>query len=506
MKKNMFRFLKLFMVLMITSILFIEGTVNVKAVAQTISLGSGEKVDAYLAGVSFETKKTTSGEYVYCLDRTKATAKNVTATLVGEKDAGFAYIIANGYPYKSFTGDKLKDYYITQTAIWWYLDETTGTGYLNSDFKANAEDPNGIRNYIKNLVEKAKEAKSIGYKEPTISINVSSANMELSSDKKYYISTSLSVTCDGITAYNVSAPTGAIVLAADNTEKTTFAATEKFKIKVPVSKITSTSTELKITVTSESVINKAYEYKPSNSNMQPATPAKLYPTTVKVTANTTLKIDSSKVTIVKVDKTTNQPLAGAKLVVKDAAGNIIASWTSTTNNHVLRNLTNGTYTIEETEAPKGYKKMTTPIKFTVSDSEKNILIKVNNEPKVSVITITKLDKSTEKPLAGAVLVVKNSKGEIVTRFTTTTSSYSLTSLANDTYTIEEEQAPNGYQKSNDVIKVTIDDEHISYQVNFYNHPIVKVPNTKSNSSILMITIGLLMIGSASLYIYKYANK
>ena len=99
MNKSIFKKIKSCIALMLTSVLFLGNIVNVNAVADTIELGSGEKVTAYLAGVGFQTKVTKSGEFVYCLDRSKATAKNVTAKLVGELDAGFAYIIENGYAY-----------------------------------------------------------------------------------------------------------------------------------------------------------------------------------------------------------------------------------------------------------------------------------------------------------------------------------------------------------------------------------------------------------------------
>lgn len=506
MKNNIFKKLKSFMAVILTSVLLFGGAVNVNAVAQTITLGSGEQVSDYLAGVKFQTKVTTSGEYVYCLDRSKSTAKNVTATLVGEKDAGFAYIIENSYPYKSITGDRLKDYYITQTAIWWYLDETTGSGNLGADFKANAADPNGIRQYVKKLVDNAKKKKEEGYTKSSIKINTQSTNMELSSDKQSYISEYLSVTSSNISSYTVSVPEGVTVLAADGSVKTTFAASEKFKVKVPVSQISNTKMNIKVTVTAKATVNKVYEYKPTNSNMQNALPAILTPTTEEVTASTNLEVVSSKVSIVKLDKTTGQPLAGAELVLKDSTGKELLTWTSTTNARVIRNLANGTYTVEEKTAPKGYKKITKPIEFTISDEKQNIMVKVNNEPKVSVVTITKIDKSTEKPLAGAILVLKNEKGEVIERFETTTESYSITGLPDGTYTVSEEKAPNGYQKVDDVIKFTINEEHLSYQVNFYNYPIVKVPDTASNSSLIMTVIGLIIIGSTALYIYKYAHR
>ena len=45
-----------------------------------------------------------------------------------------------------------KDYYITQTAIWWYLDSTQGTSNLGNGFKVTDSDPYDMRKLIKNLV------------------------------------------------------------------------------------------------------------------------------------------------------------------------------------------------------------------------------------------------------------------------------------------------------------------------------------------------------------------
>lgn len=503
---KLFKKVKSFMALMLTSVLFLGNAVNVNAVAQTITLGSGTQVDAYLAGIKFQTKVTTSGELVYCLDRTKSTAKNVEATLVGELDAGFAYLIQNGYPHKKITGDNMKDYYITQTAIWWYLDDTTGSGNLGSTFKVSAEDPHGIRTHVKNLVANAKKAKEQGYTKASIDTTVDTKDMKLSSDKKYYVSEPITVKGTNISTYKVSVSSGLITATTAGEEKSTFNASEKFIVKVPVSKVTATKATVKVTVSAESTVNKVYEYKPTNTKMQNALPAILHPTKETVEKTMQLTIGSSKVSIVKLDKSTGQPLAGAELVLKDATGKVLTTWTSTTNMHVIRNLSNGTYVVEETKAPTGYKKLKNPVMFTISDDNNNVVVKVNNEPKVSVVTITKLDKSTEKPLAGATLVVKNEAGEEVARFVTTTESYALTGLPHGTYTVSEEQAPAGYQKVNDTIKFTIDENHLSYQVNFYNYPIVTVPNTAADSSIIMTIIGLLIISSTAAFIYKYAHR
>ena len=500
---------RIFIMMILTGVILGSNVLNVNAVAQTISLGSGEQLPAYLAGVTFKTKVTTSGEYIYCLNIHKATSQNVKATLVGEMDAGFAYLMEHGYPSVSITGNASKDYYITQAAVWWYLDETTGSSNLSNNFKSQASDPNGIRQYIKTLVAGAKKAKAAGYTKTAISLSISSNEMKLSSDSKYFESEYFKVTSTNVSTYNVSvsnAPDGTLIVDASGNNKTSFAKNESFKIRIPASKVTDTKLNLTVKVSATGTVNKAYEYKPSNSKMQNCMPSVLTPEKQNVSATANLILSTSQVTIVKLDKATDKALAGATLVLKDASGKEITRWKSTTNAHVIRNLENGTYTVEEAEAPTGYKKMTEPVKFTVSDSNKSLTVKVYNDAKSSVVTITKVDASTGNALAGAILVIKNANGEEVARFETTTEPKVFTDLADGTYTIEEVQAPEGYKKSDEVITITIDDEHESHQVTFNNYPEVPVPDTASTSSIIMTILGILLIGSTLGFIYKNAKR
>lgn len=508
MKKSLKR-IKLLAMSILVGIMLSTNVLNVNAVAQSISLGSGVKLQAYLAGVSFKTKVTTSGEYIYCLNIHKATSQNITANLVGEMDAGFAYLMENGYPSVSITGDASKDYYITQTAVWWYLDDTTGSNNLSTNFKQTASDPNGIRPYIKNLVTKAKEAKAKGYAKTSISLSTSDNEMKLSSDSKYFESEYFKVTSTNVSTYTVSvsnAPEGTLITDASGNNKTTFAKNETFKIRIPAAKVTGTKLNLTVKVNATGTVNKAYEYKPTNDNMQNCMPAVLTPEKQNVNATANLTLSTSQVTIIKLDRANDQALAGATLVLKDSKGNEITRWKSTINAHVIRNLENGTYTVEEVEAPQGYKKITEPIKFSITDSEKNITVKVYNDAKSNVVTITKIDASTGQALAGATLVIKNSAGEEVARFETTEEPKVFTDLTDGTYTIEEVEAPAGYKKSDEVITITIDDEHETHQVNFYNYPEVPVPNTASTSSIIMTILGILLITSTVGFIYKNAKK
>lgn len=506
MKKQIKKFL---VAILIAVVSYCTLTTTVNAVPQEIQLGSSQSIPGYVAGTYFTTKTTTSGDYMYCLNIHKLTAQNSTAHLVGELDAGVAYIMINGYPHKTFTGEKLKDYYITQTALWWYLDDTTGSSNLSASFKTNGSDQYNLRPYIKNLVAKAKEAKAKGYQKTTLSASISDKVLSMTSDGKNYVSNEVKVSSTNISEYKVSitsGPEGTSIIDKTGKAKTTFSSSETFRVKVPVSKVDGTKETIKVKISATGKIYKAYEYQPDVQSQQNVTPSVITPVEEKVETSIDLSISTSKITIVKIDKATGNAIAGAKLVLKDSEGNEITSWTSTTLGHVIKNLPNGTYTVEETKAPNGYELSEEVVKFTISDNSREQKIKFYNEAKERVVNIIKVDQSTGEPLAGAVIVVKNSNGQEVARFTSTTDPYVLTGLKDGTYTVEEVSAPSGYQKSNEVYSFTLDAEHVSHQITIENAPIVEVPNTGVASSILLVILGLGIIGGGIRFVQKNSKQ
>lgn len=495
--------------LLVAVISFCALTTTVNAVAQSITLGDPETLPGYVAGTYFTTKTTSSGEYLYCLNIHKNTAKNTTATLVGERDAGVAYIMVNGYPSKSFTGERLKDYYITQTALWWYLDDTTGSNNLNASFKGSGSDQYNLRPYIKKLVNGAKQAKNNGYAKTTLNASLADNTMSLSSDGKYYISNEITVKSTNLSTYKVTfsnAPSNTTAIDSSGNAKSSFKAGEKFRIRVLASQVSGTKVNIKATVSGTGTVYKAYEYQPSDSNMQNVTPAVIAPEKTNVSDAVNVIISTSRVTITKIDKTTKQAIAGAKLVLKDASGKTITSWTSTTSARVIKNLPDGTYTVEETEAPTGYKLNKEVVKFTIDSTHRDVKVTFSNEAKERVVNIIKIDKSTGNPLAGAVIVVRDATGKEVARFTSTVDPYVITNLADGTYTVEEESAPAGYMKNSEKISFTIDAEHVSHQITIENYPEVVVPNTSSAGSIILTILGLGIIGSGIGFVYKNGKK
>ena len=165
------------------------------------------------------------------------------------------------------------------------------------------------------------------------------------------------------------------------------------------------------------------------------------------------------VSILKIDSATGQGLAGATLVVKDANGRVVDTWVSTTQPHNLGNLAPGVYTITETKAPAGYTLYPTPIHFTITTSSNSSrIINVPNSPelKSTQIQISKRDASTNRELAGAHLTLKDSNGNVIESWVTTTTPKVFIDLAPGKYTLIETKSPAGYELGDGILEFTID--------------------------------------------------
>ena len=478
-KKNKFKAI-LLLVLVSALGVFTTFATNAAITAPSSFTANSEKIlDGYIDDWNYAKLTSSLGGYVYCRDFHKGIPYNVTMTLEGEAPAPIAYILSNGFPRTSITGDSDVDYYITQAALWWYMDLHMGTNNLPESFKSTGPDPLGLRTHILNLIHGAEQVTE--YATPAIQVVNNDSTLNLSEDKTYYESSAMSVNTLYTTGnYNVTlegAPEGTVVVNANSgATSTSFANNESFKVKIPVDNVDIGNLNITVKVSATGSINKAYMYKSSDPTKQSVFGSALYPETSTVEDQTTLTLDTSKVTITKIDEDTNQPLAGAEFVIKDSEGKEIATWTSTTNSYVIKNLPNGTYTLQETKAPDGYELNDKIVEFTITDTNRNISIRFKNKKIEKKATIIKIDSATKNPVAGATLVVKNSVGEEVVTFTTTTEPYVLNDIADGTYTVEEIAAPEGYQKTDEIYEFTIDNNNRDVTVTIENQTIEKLVN------------------------------
>ncbi|MBR4262063.1 MAG: Cys-Gln thioester bond-forming surface protein, partial [Bacilli bacterium] len=420
--------------------------INVYAAApKTIQTASSfDRVPGYIDGVEFNIKKTTAGKYLYCMDIHKSAPKNMTLTLAGVQDAGMTYIMVNGYPNKSITGNSKYDYYITQTAVWWYLDLTTGSSNLSSAFKNGASDPHGLRSHIKKLAYGAQSAKKTGYVKPKLTLSNNTVTFSLSSDGKYYVSNDITVSASYIKDYVnlalANSPSGSTIIDAKGNTVTKVKNGAKVRVKVPVSSVKNLQNSFYIKATATGKVQKSYLYKPSSGAYQSVTMSVLYAEESALKAQKSLSLKGTEVKITKVDSESGKALAGAKLQLKNASGTVVASWTTTTSAYVIKNLAAGKYTIVETAAPSGYKLSDVKQEVTVVAGSSVSAKFYNSKKEPTKVTIIKRDKATNQTLAGAKFVLKNAKGEVVTSWTSTTNGHYVKGLAEGTYTIEEVEA------------------------------------------------------------------
>ncbi len=480
MKDNLKKVGMLSLIIMMIGSFFSGLVLNVEAtsVPKSFTATSEKYLDGYIAGYHFGKKKNSAGGYVYCNNIHKGTPHGEKMTLIGEAPAGIAYILSNGYPSKSITGNSDYDYYITQAAVWWYLDDTTGSNNLSKSFKTTGSDPHGLRKYVKSLVAAAKKVKS--YSTASLKVNNASSAMTLSSDKNYYVSNSIGVTAKSVSGkYSVSlsgAPSGTrIVNASTLSDASSFATNEKFKVMVPVSSAQNLKTTITVNVKATGKVDKAYEYKSSDSSVQNVYGKALYPTTSNLSAKTTLNLATSKVSITKIDSKTKKGLAGATFVLYDNSGKQITTWTSTTGAHIIQNLPNGTYKLKETKAPAGYKISKELTTFTISDTKRNIAIKVENTL-YSKVSIIKIDSKTKVALAGAEFVLYDNSGKKITSWTSTGKAHVIQNLPNGTYTLKETKAPAGYKISKESTTFTISDTNRDVTVKVENTALTKLVN------------------------------
>lgn len=468
----------------------------------------------YLPGGTYDFfyKKNANGDIIYCLQShyLPVTSGSQKYTLSGEASAKFAYAIANGYPNKSITGDAEKDYFITALAVFYLVNPDDGI-FVNFNL-SNGTYRGSDNYYVKEMAKLVNAANSYSYTEPSIKLNAASG-FALSSDKKYYVSSELSVSTSGIVGnYTVNlngAPSGTIVTDTSGNVKNTFGVGEKFLVKVPVSSISNLSNEFGVSVSATGTINKAYIYVPENDKYQNT--AALYADNKGVSSSVNLKLTlTTEVQISKIDATTGEELPGATLTVKDSDGNEKDTWVSSTEVHVIKGLKPGKYTLTEEIAPEGYELSTETITFEVKADGTVTKVTMKNKPEdKKYIYISKQDITTGEELAGAHLELKDEDGNLIEAWVSQDIPHIIEKLDPGKYYLTEVIAPDGYELSTETVEFIVkEDGTVDGEIIMYNKPetIVKVPSTSSFKTITSSLIGIIIIGLGAMIIYKNYKK
>ena len=190
-------------------------------------------------------------------------------------------------------------------------------------------------------------------------------------------------------------------------------------------------------------------------------------TTVEYEVSLTITNKTTKVEISKTDVTGEEELQGAELTVTDSAGEVVDSWISGDHPHAIEGLKIGEeYTLTEVIAVDGYVKAT-PITFTVN--EDGTVTHVHMIDKI--VFFTKEDGGGEE-VPGALIQVINENGDVVDEWISTEEAHKIIGLeVGKTYTMHEEQAPNGYYYAADA-EFTVTDDGVDQFEKMIDYPII----------------------------------
>lgn len=479
-------------------------------------------------------KITRSGEILYCADHDAGNPSvadkgyvlwNCDTKVADEKDnhnTELLYVLNNGlinFPASFETAEK-DQYFIKQMAVWYF----TRPG--DNLFKGFAPSPNTISSEIQNMIDKATAYKN---KKPAVTLTVEgNKTMSLTSDGKYYISNKITVGGTDLSDNNItvtaSEATGAFVTsdAAATSGATSFKSGSKVYVKVPVASITKSSS-IKLSAKGNYIeySGDIYDCTPvrTDANIQNVLHYKPKQENITVSNSISLNVSLKDVIISKQDITGKEEIEGATLVVK-RNNVLVTSWKSTTTPKKL-SLAPGTYTLEETIAPKGYIKSTSKITFVVKsdgtitvDDKKVTSVVMKNKPITIYISKKSINGKTELP--GAKLKVTDKDGKVVTdldgkelEWISSTKEVSF-HLPAGTYYLTETIAPEGYELSDTTIeftvtedgKVKMDKKDVDNNLIVFTNTPEPTPVKTGSFMIYIVVIGILSVGLVTYYVIK----
>ncbi|PHB24354.1 SpaA isopeptide-forming pilin-related protein [Bacillus toyonensis] len=170
-------------------------------------------------------------------------------------------------------------------------------------------------------------------------------------------------------------------------------------------------------------------------------------------------VDTGNVEITKVDKENKDVLADAVFEIQDEAGQVVAKITTDKKGQAqVTNLSVGTYKLVEVKAPKGYKQLIDPITFQIEKGmTKSLVLTVENEMlDKGNVEITKVDKDSQKVLAGVVFEVQDEQGKVVTGVKTDKNGKAkISDLSVGKYKLVEKESLPGYKQLTEPVSFEI---------------------------------------------------
>lgn len=201
----------------------------------------------------------------------------------------------------------------------------------------------------------------------------------------------------------------------------------------------------------------------------------------------TMKDAPTKIEISKTDITGEKEIPGCKLEVKDKDGNVVDSWISSNEPHMIeaKLIINETYTLSESYPADGYT-TANDITFTVSDTGE--VQTVNMKDDTTKVQISKTDLTGTKELPGCKLEIKDENGKVIDSWNSTNKPHLIEGklIINKTYTLVETKPCDGYTTAESV-KFTVKDTGEIQKVVMKDAPtIVKIKKVAAHDKKLLL--------------------
>ncbi|MBQ3409686.1 MAG: Cys-Gln thioester bond-forming surface protein [Clostridia bacterium] len=429
-------------------------------------------------------------------------------------------VLKNGYPYKTPTElgvETEQDAYLaTKMAVYAML-----RGYNESDIRAlyragedsiagqNLNDTkrrgNKVIEAMCNLVNVGNNGSEKMQYQDNLTIKMIGSFTQYQDSQDYYYQTVKVVSNVECCEYSIKSvtgfPKGTIITDKNGKEQTTFKGGDEFRIMVPKKSLIEDITgNIEVTGTCKNYPIYYAECKDGNYQNYVLC-CDSYSRNVVANGSINIKLNKSKLKIVKVDKDTKKTIANVKFSVKYKDGQEIGTYTTDEEGIItIDNLHQGQVVVKELESATDYKLIPEEkiVDIAYSDSKKII---IENELKKSQINIIKVDADNNKVrIQGAKFEVYDESGNVIQSIVTDENGEAKVEglPINKKYTIKEVETAKEYILSNDVVTIELKENEIK-NITFKNkkkesNSTNKLPRTGlKNYNIILIAISTVCI-------------
>lgn len=385
---------------------------------------------------------------LFCIEHMKSMSTSVNYTKdksVLDTYPGIVYILDNNN-FDTSSGsckangtctDSQLNEYLTQIAIWWYIDKVNDCddsknysskgveSTITEDADGNGKyDSNKNYQYYNNLsaldkkdIKASKYASKIdslvngalAYKGDATTPNITlpskdSITYTINEDNIITSAITPTSTSESFSSYTVTTNNDYYIkiLNTNLVEQTTFSKGESFVISAPL--LTDDEDKISIDISVEGNFSKkdAFFYKPTNTSLQTTVLGVINNSKEKANLNLTYQIELGVGAFHKIDAETGEDIKNAVLSIVDSKGNTVNTF-ETLDAPMYIELPVGNYTVTETKIPDGYSAEKTTYEFEIKKDETTEIVLKNT--KLIDVPNTKANMSYIYVIGTAVVVV-----------------------------------------------------------------------------------------------------